>query len=122
MGRGVNRRAVAPLVVLVAALAYPVAVLSGGSPRFPTRAECIHPPKEGVPLEAVFGRYDHRPDAESRLQRVLAAGFKGSKIEPDGCGGLKVDVAGVPNLAVGRDLVAEAQKVGISATLQAAQP
>ena len=117
-----NRRVAAPLVVLVAALAYPVAVLSGGSPRFPTRAECIHPAKEGVPLEAIFGRFDHRPDAEAKLQRVLAAGFKGSKIEPDGCGRLKVDVAGIPNLAVGDDLRAEARKVGIEATLEQAVP
>jgi hypothetical protein len=118
----VNRRYLAPLLVLVAALAYPVAVLSGGLPRFPTRADCIHPAKEGVQLEAVFGRFDHRPDAEARLQRVLAAGFKGSKIEPDGCGRLKVDVAGVPNLAVGNDLLAEARKVGIAATLEQAVP
>lgn len=117
-----NRRYLAALLVLVAALAYPVAVLSGGSPRFPTRAECIHPAKEGVPLEAVFGRFDHRPDADARLQKVLAAGFKGSKIDADGCGRLKVDVAGVPNLAVGRDLLAEARKVGISATLEGAEP
>jgi hypothetical protein len=118
----VNRRYLAPLLVLVAALAYPVAVLSGGLPRFPKRADCIHPAKEGVQLEAVFGRFDHRPDAEARLQRVLAAGFKGSKIEPDGCGRLKVDVAGVPNLAVGNDLLAEARKVGIAATLEQAVP
>jgi hypothetical protein len=109
----------APIVVLVAALVYPLAVLSGGLPRFPTRAECVHPAKEGVPLEAVFGRYDHRPDAEARLQNVLAAGFKGTRIEPDGCGRLKVDVQGVPSLAVGSDLLAEADKVGIHATLEA---
>jgi hypothetical protein len=118
----VNRPHVAPLLVVVAALAYPVVVLSGGSPRFPTRAECIHPAKEGVPLEAVFGRYDHRPDAEARLNRVLAAGFKGSKIEPDGCGRLKVDVTGIPNLAVGNDFLAEARKVRIDATLEQAVP
>ena len=117
-----NRRAVGALVVLVAALAYPVAVLSGGSPRFPTRAECILPAKEGVPLEAVFGRFDRRPDAEARLQKVLAAGFKGSKIEPDGCGRLKVDVAGIPNIAVGRALQNEAAKVGIKATLEQTIP
>ena len=115
-----NRRlASAPLLVLVAALAYPVAVLSGGSPRFPTRAECIHPAKEGMPLEAVFGRFDLRVDAEARLQRVLAAGFKGTKIEDDGCGRLKVDVAGIPNLAVGHDLLKEVDKVGLTATLEA---
>ena len=113
-----RRAAAAPLLVLVAALAYPVAVLSGGLPRFPTRAECIHPAKEGVPLEAVFGRFDLRAGAEARLQRVLAAGFKGTTIEPDGCGRLKVDVAGIPNLAVGHDLLKEAAKVGLTATLE----
>jgi hypothetical protein len=118
----VSRRYLPLVLVVVAALTYPVAVLTGGLPRFPTRAECIHRPKEGVPLEAVFGRFDHRPDAEARLQRVLATGFKGSRIEPDGCGRLKVDVPGVPNLAVGHDLVNEAAKVGIGATLERATP
>jgi hypothetical protein len=118
----VSPRLAAPLLVVVAAFAYPVAVLSGGLPRFPTRAECIHPAKEGVPLEAVFGRFDHRPDAEQHLQRVLTLGFKGTQIEPDGCGRLKVDVAGIPTLDVGHDLLAEAQSVGLSATLEAAQP
>jgi hypothetical protein len=105
-------------VVIVVALVYPLAVLGGGLPRFPTRAECIHPAKEGVQLEAVFGRFDHRPDAEARLQKVLGAGFKGTKIEPDGCGRLKVDVQGIPSLAVGNNLLAEARKVGIDATLE----
>jgi len=115
----VNRPfAAAPFLVLVAALAYPVGVLSSGSPRFPTRAECIHPAQEGVQLEAVFGRFDLRSDADARLRRVLGAGFKGTKIEADGCGRLKVDVAGIPSLAVGNDLLAEARKVGIRATLE----
>jgi hypothetical protein len=114
----VNRRTVAALLAIIAALVYPVAVLSSGSPRFPTRAECIHPAKEGVQLEAVFGRFDHRPDAEARLKKVLGAGFKGSKIEPDGCGRLKVDVAGIPNLSVGHDLLKEVEKVGLTATLE----
>jgi hypothetical protein len=118
----VSRRSIAPVLVVAAALAYPLAVLSGGLPSFPTRAECVHPAKEGVALEAVFGRFDHRPGAEARLRQVLAAGFKGSKIEPDGCGRLKVDVAGVPNLAVGNDLLAEARKVGIAARLEEAVP
>jgi hypothetical protein len=92
--------------------------MSGGSPRFPTRAECIHPAKDGVQLEAVFGRFDLRSDADARLKRVLAAGFKGTKVEPDGCGRLKVDVAGIPSLPVGNDLLAEARKVGLGATLE----
>jgi len=34
-------------------------------------------------------------------------------VEPDGCGYLKVNVKGVPTLAVGRELAAEAEKVGL---------
>ena len=44
--------------------------------------------------------------------------YFGSVIESDGCGRLKVDVHGVPSLAVGRELVAEAAKVGVHATLE----
>ena len=108
--------------VLAAALVYPLAVLAGGSPRFPSRAECIHPVREGGQIEAVFGRFDRQDDADAMLHRVLSSGFVGSLIEPDGCGLLKVDVHGVSSLAVGRDLIAEAAKVGLRATLEEAPP
>jgi hypothetical protein len=117
------RRQLAPwALVLVAALAYPLALLSGGSPRFPSHAECVHPAKADGHLEAVFGRFDRETGAEAMLRRALGAGFAGSLIEPDGCGLLKVDVHGVPTLAVGRALVAEAAKVGIRVTVEEALP
>ena len=109
-------------VVVLAALVYPAAVLTGGSPRFPSRADCVHPAKVGRSIEAVFGRFDRRVDAEARLRRVLGVGFTGSRIEADGCGRLKVDVHGVPSVAVGHQLVAEAAKVGIPVTLEEATP
>ena len=111
-----------PYVVLAAALAYPLAALAGGFPRFPSRAECIHPARDGGQIEAVFGRFERQDDADAMLSRVLSAGFAGSAIEPDGCGRLKVDVHGVSSLAVGHDLVAEAAKVGLRATLEEAMP
>jgi len=109
-------------VVVLAALVYPAAVLTGGSPRFPSRTDCVHPATAGRNIEAVFGRFDRGVDAEARLRRVLGVGFKGSRIEADGCGRLKVDVPGVPSVAVGQQLMAEAAKVGIHATLEEATP
>jgi hypothetical protein len=106
----------------VAALAYPLAVLAGGPPRFPTRAECVHPATNNQQLEAVFGRFTTQIAAEASLRRVLGAGFTGSQLEPDGCGYLKVDVHGIPSLAVGRSLVAEARRVGLHPTLEIATP
>ena len=41
---------------------------------------------------------------------------------PDPTPALKVDVHGVPSLAVGRELVAEAAKVGVHATLEEVRP
>ena len=47
-------------------------------------------------------------------------GFKGSQIEPDGCGLLKVAVHGIPTLKVGDEVLTEARSVGLSPTLEQA--
>jgi hypothetical protein len=109
-------------LIVVAALAYPLAVIATGAPRFPSRTECIHPAKEDGPIEAVFGRFADQAAAQQLQQRALHAGFVGTKIEGDGCGRLKVDVQGIQTLAVGRELAAEAEKVGLHVTLEAVQP
>ena len=106
------------LLVPLAALVYPLTTLGGGGPRFPTRRECVHPPVAGRPLEAVFGRFERQAAAERLLSRIQARGFVGSKIEGDGCGLLKVDVQGIPNLQVGQSLLAEARAAGFRATLE----
>lgn len=116
------RRLLPWAAILVAAFVYPLAVIAGGLPRFPSPAECVHPAVAGEQLEAVFGRFDRRDAASAMLKRVLAAGFSGSQVEPDGCGRLKVDVKGVPNVAVGESLAREAQKAGLRATLETATP
>jgi hypothetical protein len=103
-------------------LAYPLGVIAGGSPRFPTRSECVHPPKAGQELEAVFGRFPRQAAAEALLARVRRVGFSQSEIEGDGCGLLVVRVRGIPTIAIGRSLVAEARGVGLRPTLQAAPP
>jgi hypothetical protein len=106
------------LLVLLAGVAYPLSTLTGGAPRFPTRADCVHPPVAGQPLEAVFGRFERQTPAETLLAQVRQRGFAGSMIEGDGCGLLKVDVQGIPNLRVGQSLVAEARSVGFRPTLE----
>jgi hypothetical protein len=115
-------RPTAWILVIVAALAYPLAVLAGGGPRFPARSDCIHPAKTDGDIEAVFGRSRNPETAAATLARVLELGFKGSVVEPDGCGYLKVNVKGVPTLAVGRELAAEAEKVGLHVTLEKSVP
>ena len=102
-----SRRAYAvPALLVAAAVAYPVAVIASGRPHFPTRAECIRPAKADGNLEVVFGRFSSPVDAAALLERVLHVGFKGSLVEPDGCGLFKVDVQGIPTLEVGRQVVA----------------
>ena len=111
-------RAGAWALIAIAALAYPLAVLAGGGPHFPARSDCVHPAKTDGDIEAVFGRFRNPDTAAAALGRVMKLGFKGSVVEPDGCGYLKVDVKGVPTLAVGRELAAEAEKVGLHVTLE----
>jgi len=105
-------------IVLVAALGYPLLVLAGGAPRFPSAAECVHPARADGDLEVVFGRTDSPTAAATLLDRVLAVGFKGSEVEPDGCGRWKVAVHGIPTLKVGGEVMAEARSVGLHPTLE----
>jgi len=107
-------------IVLVAALAYPIAVLAGGGAKFPSAAECVHPARADGDLEVVFARFGSLTDADALLDRVLAAGFKGSQVEPDGCGRWKVAVHGIPTLQVGSEVMAEARSVGLSPMLEQA--
>jgi hypothetical protein len=106
------------VIVFVAALAYPLAVLAGGSPHFPGRSDCIHPAKADGNLEVVFGRFSKELDATALLRRALGAGFTLSQAEGDGCGLVKVFVPGIPTRAVGRELIAEARSVGLMGTIE----
>lgn len=111
-------RAAPWLAAVVAGLAYPVVVLAGGAAHFPSRAECIHIAHADGDLKVVFGRFETVSDASSTLERVLKSGFKGSLIEPDGCGLLEVSVHGIPTLEIGGQVVAEAKTVGLSASVE----
>jgi hypothetical protein len=115
-----KRRSLPWAILAAAALVYPLAILATGAPRFPSRAECVHPATRDGSIDAVFGRFQTRAAADSELRRVLALGFKGSQIEGDGCGLLKVVVHGIPTLAAGRAFLQEAARAGAPASLEQA--
>jgi hypothetical protein len=114
-----TRRSALPVaLVSVVALAYPLGVVAGGAPSFPSRADCIHRATADGDLEVVFGYSDSEAQAQALLTRVLAVGFKGSQIERNACGQVKVAVHGIPTLKVGGQVMTEARSVGLQPTLE----
>ena len=108
------------LVVLAAGLAYPVAVLAGGAPSFPSADDCARPARAGVEIEAVFGRFDTIAEAEELRDRAHAAGLTGVEIGRDGCGRVKVVQGDIPSIEVGEEFAEEAASVDLEVTLEQA--
>jgi hypothetical protein len=105
-------------IVLVSLLGYPLATLAGGSPRFPSRQECVRSAVEGQPVDAVFGRFDDPTSAVEARDRVVGVGFIGTEALPDGCGRWKVVLEGVPSLETAREVQNEAATVDLRPTLE----
>lgn len=113
-------RKLAPwLIVAVAALAYPLAVLAfSGPPDFPSRTECVRPVAGEGELEVVFGYRESELEALKLRDEVLAVGFLGTEIERNGCGRVKVFVDDVPSRDVGEEVIRQARTVGLEPTLE----
>jgi hypothetical protein len=112
-----------PWIVLVtAALAYPLVVVAGGRPHFPTRHECVHPARSDGNIDAVFAHLPTTAAAVSLQRRATDAEFQNVQVQPDGCGLFKVTLHGIPTLAVGRDFVREAQSRGFHPILEQEKP
>lgn len=107
-------------IVLAVGLAYPLSVLAGGAPRFPSRDECVRPATRGGDIEAVFGYFDSEQEAVLLRDRAVSVGFQGTDAERDGCGRVRVVVRGIPTLEVGREFVEQARSVGFDVTLERA--
>jgi hypothetical protein len=107
------------LVVVVGALAYPLAVLAfSGAPDFPSRADCMYPPTGEGELQVVFGYRDSETEALKLSDQVLAVGFTGTEITWDACGRVRVAVDDVPSRAVGEEVIREARTVGLDPHLE----
>jgi len=113
-------RGLAPwVVVAVAALAYPLAVLAfSGTPEFPSRDDCAVPATGDGELRVVFGYRDSEREALALRDRVLKVGFLGVEPERDGCGRIRVAVDGIPSRAIGEEVIREARTVGLEPTLE----
>jgi hypothetical protein len=107
-------------IVLVAALGYPLVVLASGSPRFPTRDECVRPAVEGEPVDLVFGRFDDPVSAADFVTRVVAVGFIGTESAADGCGRWKVVLENVPSIELAAQIQEEAATVDLHPQLELA--
>jgi len=118
----VSRARVSLAMVVAAALLYPLVVMAGGSPHFPSRGECAQHPRGNDKIEAVFGRFRDRAAAVQTRRRALSLGFQELDVERDGCGYAKVVLHGVPSLAVGQELTAEAAHVGLRVMLERELP
>jgi hypothetical protein len=108
----------AAAIVGVSLVAYPLVTLAGGSPRFPTRDECVRPAVEGQPVDVVFGRVDSPVEANELRDRVIAVGFVGTESLGDGCGRWKVVLEGVPSIDIARQVQEEAASVELEPTLE----
>jgi hypothetical protein len=108
------------MIVVVLAVAYPLAVLAGGAPRFPSRDDCVQPATRDGDIEAVFGRVESEREASALRDRALQVGFQGTSYERDACGRVKVFVPGIPTLAVGQEFAEQARTVGFEVTLEQA--
>ncbi len=112
------RPAHSALLVTAAALAYPLATLAGGGPRFPSVSDCARPPTGNGEIEAVFGSFPSARRATPLRERALRAGFQGVVAERNACGRVEVVLRGIPSLAVGRDFVQEARAAGFQVRLE----
>jgi hypothetical protein len=108
------------LVVVVAALVYPLAVLAGGGPSFPSRDDCARPARDGVEVQAVFGRFDSEAEAGRLRDRAVEVGFTGTELERDACGQVKVVQNDLPSLSVAQEFADEVRSVGLEVTLEQA--
>lgn len=112
-------RVVPWLVVVVAALGYPLAVLAfGGAPDFPSRDDCVLAPTGEGEYQVVFGYRESELEAVELRDRALAVGFEGSEVARNGCGRVKVFVDDVPSREVGEEVIREARTVDLEATLE----
>jgi len=109
---------IAGAIVAIPLVAYPLSSLAGGTPRFPSREDCIRALVEGHPIDLVYGHFDSPVDAASLLARVLHSGFTGTEALPDDCGRWRVVLEDVPSIQIGEEIQAEAATVDLHPRLE----
>ena len=72
--------------------------------------------------EAVFGHFSSRVAAKKLKARAAALGFKGIKIEDDGCGDFEVEIDGADTQADRSSFAKEAAGAGFQVTFEQTAP
>jgi hypothetical protein len=72
--------------------------------------------------EAVFGHFATAAPARALRARAAALGFKGIKIENDGCGDFEVEIDGADRQADRSSFAEEAKKAGFPVTFEQTAP
>lgn len=108
----------AAAVVAVALLAYPLAVLAGGRPRFPGPDECAQAPVPGKKVDVVFGRFGHPGSGQRLLADLQRFGFVDAVLLPDGCGRWEVVVPDRADVPAAEEVAAEARRVDLDPRLE----
>jgi hypothetical protein len=107
------------LVLAVAVLGYPLAVLAfAGPPDFPSRHDCVLAPTGEGEYQVVFGYRNSELEALELRDQVLAVGFEGAEISRDGCGRVRVAVDDVPSREIGEEVIRQARTVDLDPTLE----
>lgn len=97
---------------------YAAFVVGGPPARPPAPEDCRISSHPGERVDAVFGAGLSYAEAAALLERALAVGFQGTRIERTSCSVFRVVVTGVPEDAdVQRELRAEAESVGLTIEL-----
>jgi hypothetical protein len=97
---------------------YAAFVVGGPPARAPLPEDCHITTSPGQLVDAVFGSELSYAAAKSLLERALAVGFEGTRIERTGCSRFRVVVSGVPeDTRVQREFSAQAARVGLPVEL-----
>jgi hypothetical protein len=97
---------------------YAAFVVGGPPARAPLPEDCHIATSPGQLVDAVFGSELSYAAAKSLLERALAVGFEGTRIERTGCSRFRVVVSGVPeDTRVQREFSAQAERVGLPVDL-----
>jgi hypothetical protein len=100
---------------LLAALAAPAAAQAA------TSANC-KAPEALTHNEAVFGHYASKAEAAKIMRAAARAGFKGLKIEDEGCGDFELEIDGADQTADRVSFANEAVKAGYQVTFEQTWP
>jgi hypothetical protein len=111
-------RPVQRAVLIAAAVA---AVLASGA-RAAVQASCRPTAEIRQHDEAVFGHFATRAGAQQLMRRAAKLGFRGLKIEDEGCGDFELEIDGADRVADRVSFAAEAKKAGFQVTFEQTGP